>query len=234
MGKAEIEAAIANLEAWGRTVDNWVLICAAVVALSLTAEVVFSVMHWRNENRLRPIRTAQSQLHETELVTLQKDVETARQKNLELEDAVSPRVLEQFQSSNKLKSFSGTRYMLISPADTESRRTAGQVRVIMEQAGWVLYDGEWPPSPTFFADGIMIRTALPLPGSGENPNPHLFDAERLLADVLTEAGAEARPGVTLKGVPAGIIRIEVGLKPIKLKLPTLPGNLPGNIPPRSK
>jgi hypothetical protein len=45
MGKEEIEAAISALEVWGRTVDNWVLICAAGVAIFLAAEVVFSVSH---------------------------------------------------------------------------------------------------------------------------------------------------------------------------------------------
>jgi hypothetical protein len=48
MGKAEVEAAIKVLEDLGRTVDNWVLICAAGVAIFLAAEVVFSVIHWRS------------------------------------------------------------------------------------------------------------------------------------------------------------------------------------------
>ncbi len=73
MGKAEIEAAIKTLEGWSRTVDNWVLICAAGVAIFLAAEVVFSVIHWRTENKLRPLRVTQSQLHEDELVKLNND-----------------------------------------------------------------------------------------------------------------------------------------------------------------
>ena len=56
MGKEEVEVAIRGLESWGRTVDNWVLICAAFVAIFLAAEVIFSVAHWRNENKLRPLR----------------------------------------------------------------------------------------------------------------------------------------------------------------------------------
>jgi hypothetical protein len=84
MGKDEVEAAIGVLEAWGRTVDNWVLICAAIVAFSLAAEVIFSVLHWRNENKLRPLRTEQTRLHNLELVELGNVAEEARRETARL------------------------------------------------------------------------------------------------------------------------------------------------------
>ena len=45
MGKEEVEAAINALEAWGRTIDLWVMICAIGVAIFLLGEVIFSVAH---------------------------------------------------------------------------------------------------------------------------------------------------------------------------------------------
>jgi hypothetical protein len=70
MGKEEVEAAIDALEAWGRTIDLWVMICAIGVAIFLSGEVFFSVAHWLNDRNLVPLRAEQSRLHEVELAQL--------------------------------------------------------------------------------------------------------------------------------------------------------------------
>lgn len=88
MGKAEVEAAIEVLEAWGRTVDNWVLIFAAGVAISLAAEVVFSVAHWLNERQLRPLRIEQANLNTLEIAELNNETARLRAKGALVDDAL--------------------------------------------------------------------------------------------------------------------------------------------------
>jgi len=84
MNKDEVDSAITALEVWGRFEDNWVLICAAGVALFLALEVVFSVAHWRNERALRPLRTEQSRLHAIELAELGRTAEEAKKETARL------------------------------------------------------------------------------------------------------------------------------------------------------
>jgi hypothetical protein len=84
MSKDEVDSAITALEAWGRFEDNWVLICAAGVALFLALEVIFSVAHWRNERTLRPLRAEQSRLHATELAELGRTAEEAKKETARL------------------------------------------------------------------------------------------------------------------------------------------------------
>lgn len=70
MGRTEVEAAINALEAWGRTIDFWIMVCAIGVAVFLSAEVIFSVAHWLNDKNLVPLRVQQFRLHEVELAQL--------------------------------------------------------------------------------------------------------------------------------------------------------------------
>jgi hypothetical protein len=100
MNKAEIEAAIATLESWGRTIDNWVLGCAVVVAVALLLEAIFSVTHWRNDRKLKPLREQLAQLNNIELQDLrikasnaESRTEVLRQENLKIGMALLPRRL---------------------------------------------------------------------------------------------------------------------------------------------
>jgi hypothetical protein len=84
MGKEEVDAAITALEATGRSIDNWVLICAVGVAISLGAEVVFSVAHWLNEKKLIPVRAEQVRLHTLELAGLSNSTAEAKKETARL------------------------------------------------------------------------------------------------------------------------------------------------------
>jgi hypothetical protein len=88
MGKTELDGAIGSLEALGRTIDNWVLVCAIVVAIFLAAEVIFSVAHWQNEVRVRPLRIAQAQLHADELAQLNNETARLRAQAATVSDAL--------------------------------------------------------------------------------------------------------------------------------------------------
>src|SRR5580700_4461406 len=79
MTKEAVDAAVTSLEAWGRSVDNWVLIFAALVAVALTFEVIFSVLHWKNENTLRPLRAEQARLNALQIATLENETAQLRQ-----------------------------------------------------------------------------------------------------------------------------------------------------------
>jgi hypothetical protein len=70
MTKEEVDAAIAALEGWGRSLDTWVLICAAIFAIFLAAEAALGVAHWLNEGHLRPLRAEQARLQALEVARL--------------------------------------------------------------------------------------------------------------------------------------------------------------------
>ena len=61
-----------------------------------------------------------------------------RTARLQLEEDIAPRILEQFNSSEKLKPFRGLRYALkvVEGADLETRRTVGQIRIMLQMAEW--------------------------------------------------------------------------------------------------
>src|ERR1700741_4211814 len=122
MDKQAVEAAISSLEDWGRTVDNWLLICAAGVAIFLAAGVIFGVSHWLNEKRLRPLRAQQAAFHTEQLVKLGKIADEAQKRaenaeehaakaELTLTKTKAPRMLtaaEQLRIANRVRQFSGT------------------------------------------------------------------------------------------------------------------------------
>jgi len=154
MGKDEVEVAIRALEGWSRTIDNWVLICAAGVAIFLAAEVVFSVVHWRNENRLRPLRVTQAQLHADELVRLNNDtarlsaeaesakgqIAKANARTAEAELRIrrlEPRNLNWSAFVDALRNTPQCSVEILYFADDfDSMSLAGQIDLAMRAAGW--------------------------------------------------------------------------------------------------
>src|SRR6185369_10693846 len=84
----QVEAAIRSLEATGSTIDTWVLIFAAVVAIGIVGETVLGVAHWIKDRQLRPLRAAQAQFHETELALLNNETARLRAKALLVDEAL--------------------------------------------------------------------------------------------------------------------------------------------------
>jgi hypothetical protein len=233
MGKEELDAAIAALEASGRTIDNWVLACAVGVAVFLAAEVVFSVAHWINERKLQPLRVEQSRLHAVELAELTNSTakannatEELRRQNLELEQALAPRSLEQGSLIEKLKPFAGTQVYLEVVPDFEARRFLSYLVLVFQAANWKL-------EPTLIndmiSDGITIRVVsgqvLPPPPRTED---RIFNTNgKLIADIIFQhlrnqnidvKSFAISPGNAVEAVwpsryPKEAIRIAVGMKP---------------------
>src|SRR6185503_5256245 len=114
MDQEAVEAAISSSEGWGRTVDNWLLICVAGIAIFSAAAVVFSVSHWLNEKRLRPLKAQQAAFHTEELVKLRQSADESNYRAAKGELAQKfkePRALTAAQQSriaDRLRQFSGT------------------------------------------------------------------------------------------------------------------------------
>jgi hypothetical protein len=109
------------------------LAAAALVAGGVFVSTYFVIQLTREANREAAEKIAELN---QETVRIAADAETLRGRNLDLEKAIAPRELEQVESVNNLKPFAHTRYLIASAADTESRRTAAQIRWILVNAGW--------------------------------------------------------------------------------------------------
>ncbi len=143
MDKVGVETAISSLEVWGRTVDNWVSICAAGVAIFLAAEVVFSVAHWLNEKNLRPLRALQSDFHAKELIELGKAANDAKERaakaELALEKIKEPRHLSEIRQSRIvaiLKPFAPQEYAVSLSPGVEANLVF-EVTKVFADSGWI-------------------------------------------------------------------------------------------------
>lgn len=151
MTPPEVDAAIRNLEAWGRKVDNWELLCAAAVGLFLMLEVIFSVLHWINERHLRPLRAQQAQFHETELGELRKATaeanDRAKQAELALEKYKAPRsfTLDQLASIKATATkFPGTSlHIFIASSTIDARSLADALSAVLTASKWSVGIWNW-------------------------------------------------------------------------------------------
>jgi hypothetical protein len=153
MGKEELDGAIGALEAWGRAVDNWMLICTGGAAFAAIFLRGFSIAHWGNENRLRPLRTAQAQAHEVELEKLRSDTadaqaraaeanqktEEERLARVKIEEYFAPRAILQDQGERiveKVKPFAGTPFDVAVDPAVEAGLPETLINMLGLGAGW--------------------------------------------------------------------------------------------------
>jgi hypothetical protein len=214
MDKVGIEAAINVLESWGRTIDNWVLIFAGLVAICLTVEVVFSVAHWLNEKQLRPLRAQLSQLNAKEIAELNNETAKLRQQ-------LAPRVLtadQQKHITESVKLFPGIVFDSGSLNDKEPLDLLEQIEPALIAAGWKEID---------WANGLFItRHGRPTVGMLVDKGISIqFDMSQkatldapanALAAAIRAAGLEAAaefspPNITTTNTKA--IHVVVGKKP---------------------
>src|SRR3569833_1350185 len=80
MGTEALGATISALELWSRTLNNWMLICAAGVAIFLVAEATLLISHWLNQNRLSLLRAQQASFYAEELVKLRESADQEKQR----------------------------------------------------------------------------------------------------------------------------------------------------------
>jgi len=149
-------------------------------------------------------------------------IEKLRNQNLVLEKAVSPRILEQNLTGQKLKQFSDVSVLVISPPDFEPKRTAGQIRWMLRNiAGWKQLSGTAPSTFAFF-DGVVVHVVAGLESARSR------EAGDALIAVLNEAGIEARFGPPIMELGPSALLVEVGPKPLPATMQLKPEDIPGN------
>jgi len=196
MTKEEVDAAVAALESWGRSIDTWVLICAVFVALFLAAEAALGVTHWINEKHLRPLRESQANFREKELLALGKAADEAKERaakaELALKNFKEPRDLpepKQRLIARELRHFSGTIFDTgAAEADPEYLSLLAQLINTLKLANWTPVDWRGP--------GLTIGGRTPVQGLagvvgvGIFVNPkassNLWSAAQFLAKTLRE------------------------------------------------
>jgi hypothetical protein len=150
-----------------------------------------------------------------------------RQKNLELEKALEPRLLEQLYSSEALKPFAEIQAFIVSVPDFEARRLASQMAVMFQMAGWT---HKVVPSTNAEAiiDGVEVQyitIALPdiLTDDSRARNERHRAAAQAIVEQLVKSGIEAHDSFILSPYAPTMwdqrfsidaIAVRVGLKPI--------------------
>lgn len=239
MGKDDVEVAIAALETWNRAIDFWVLVFSAIVVIGVAGELWAGITHWSTDVQLRPLRAMQVRLHETELAQISRQTELLRNKNLDMEWAISPRILEQGLTSAALKPFAGTAVIIVSRTDFEPKRTAGQIRAMLSMAGWVKSANSIGPQQYPFFDGVVVHVLGDRTKAGPAADAlvGILNANKITAITgyptlkMSDNGHPDIQSTRDRSGPSVII-VEVGPKPLpdsmKLKPEDVPGDALGN------
>jgi hypothetical protein len=171
MSKDEVEAAIKVLETWGRTIDNWVLICAIGVAIFLAAEVIFSIAHWINDKHLRPLRIEQNRLYDEAITNATARAKEAELKLEQLRARVGTRVIDKDKFLAALKDKPKPQAIVIKrlAAAGDGWYVALQLDQLLREAGWPVepgFDAPWNIVPADQSFHVGPAVAPDGPSSG--------------------------------------------------------------------
>jgi hypothetical protein len=103
---------------WRNLRHRWAKIGFVLLVVGLCLELLF-------QTKIESVDAELKRESDIKIAQLGKEAEELRAKNLDMEAAVSPRVLEQGLTSSALKHFAGTPFLVVSPTDFEPKRTAG-------------------------------------------------------------------------------------------------------------
>lgn len=207
------------------TVDDWwnlsnfLVIASLVIGVIATGGTVWTskIKDKESTKEIAKLNKDNLTLQQSNLELL-KSIETLRAKNIDLEVAVSPRILEQALTAEKLKPYAGINFKVISPPDYEPKRTAGQIRFMLSSAGWIRFTSPLSHNYPFF-DGVVVHT---------NGSQHIREAADVLISVFNDNGIKARTGFPIFDLaPEGILII-VGGKPLPESMELKPENIPAN------
>lgn len=248
MNKAEVEAAIAALESWGRTVDNWVLGCAVAVALALALEAFFSITHWLNDKKLRPFREQLAHLNSAETEVLRATAanaelktENLRRENLKMGMALLPRRLILGDLNPWIEELSRhpkEQALIEVVPDWEASNLASDIKFVLERFG------HWDVTPIsgipagYIGEGVTIVT-LDEDRSGTEHSISMSPSVKAAFDLLERALGPPRTK-KFKGVKWNPVNVEfskqefrgfdlkpnqvlilVGARPLSLAFPIL-------------
>jgi hypothetical protein len=222
---SEIQSLTSRVQDLTRSVNFWNKWYIAAVAVTVIATfLVFWVqfMSMRRSSEREPLQEQLAKLKDNQsaLDIARAGAEASkanvkavqlRQKNLEMEADISPRVLEQKESAKELELFSGTSVIFISLADSEPWRLTGQIAFTLASAKWNVLPGMQRSLLTEeFPDGVKVEINVGLRPDGDKS----AEAAEALVKVLKRNNIEAhvRPhGLAI--LPLNTVVVRVGLKP---------------------
>lgn len=192
-----VSSAVANASSWV-TIFWWVkLVAAGIVALGVFLE-------FAGDWFARPFEKTVEDARTEEIAKLTLEAEALRTQNLDLERAISPRILEQTLTAKALSKFAGIPFVVVSTPDFEPKRAAGQIRFMLDQAKWIRFTAPLNLPPYVFFDGVVVSVI------GAKDDPALSAAQALVS-VLNENAVVARQG------PPDLLRDDQG-RPIPPKV----------------
>ncbi|MFH1342162.1 MAG: hypothetical protein ABIL01_13330 [Pseudomonadota bacterium] len=167
-----------------------------------------------------------------EIAAANERTEVLRRQNLELENAVAPRLLSQWPAAAPLKQFPGIRVFVGAIPDFEARRLAGYVVVLCQLGDWkseltnlediwregveIEYEGGVRFDPQY-PDDIMRaleHNANALQGQAAEALAEVLRLQKIEANVrrlpFSRTDKPRRPGV-----PSDAISVKVGAKPTR-------------------
>jgi hypothetical protein len=184
------------------------------------------------------LQKAESEAASIRVHELEKESQELRAKNLAIEAAVSPRILEQRLTAEALSSFAEVPFVVVSPSDFEPKRTAGQIRFILLQANWTRFTE--PIRHSFaFSDGVTVHVM----GRISKQNDPARDAATALVSILNDNGIQSKVGYPMyfldehgnpiMPIPSpternNVLVVEMGPKPLPTSLQLKPSDIPAN------
>lgn len=142
-----------------------------------------------------------------EIAKAHEKTEELKKQNLELEQAVSPRIMEQYKSSEALKVLTGVTAIITTIPDLESQKMAGQLATTLNMAGWNIQFSPYNPKD-IYSDGVIIEKNV-----GALPKEDIAaKAAELLLDQLKINKIESRT-MPATDLPPNTIVVKVGFKP---------------------
>jgi hypothetical protein len=215
-------------KALGLALARWARVAESVGFIILVFGLVYES---QLQTLIRDDQTASHSKDEREIADLTKT-------NLDLEDAISPRFLDQGAFMDAVRQYAGTPVEAISPSEIEPRRTAGYIRWALTHAGWtraVISSSEhlvFPPGIWVHPGGsVLLRDLPPLTNLSERIQAlekardrieYLRRTSEALVEALNANHLKASIGWPVSG--DGIL-IEAGLKPLSDRMQVRMGQL---------
>lgn len=198
------------------------VLVAALVAGAVGITTAGSIMAHKREAKAAELElaifksemAAEALKAKSEIAKANEATELLRAKNLDLERAVSPRILEQDLTAKILSTFAGIPVVVLSPTDFEPKRTAGQIRYMLARAGWKIVRDQLQESLPYF-DGVVVYGDIA--GAGKERTRAAIES---LVAVLNENGVVSRSGFPLSEGKS--ITVVVGPKPLPQTLQIRP------------
>jgi hypothetical protein len=182
------DPALATANFWLPYIDLIKTLAEAGVIVSLAVGLIAARVGAPMSKRIDDARELKIAQLTDDASRLSAEAQQLREKNLSFEAAVSPRILEQGLTAAALSKFAGVPFVVVSPSDFEPKRTAGQIRFMLDAAKWTRSTeriGRFA-----FPDGVVIHVM----GIISKPNDPAVDAAKALVSVLNDNKIEARIG----------------------------------------